>query len=229
MQYEHLTLERLKEVLNYDPETGALTWKVRPTYNSKRRAGDLAGTLKRKQNGRWYRTIAIDHRDYQATQLAFFYFHGRWARGQVGQVNGDAADTSAKNLIEMRTTAEKHDYTTKAGRAQYRKDYWTNNPGLQQEYAFRRFYKLSYAEYAEMHDAQNGLCKLCGRPETETDKRARKTKALSVDHDHVTGDVRGLLCRSCNSGLGHFGDDDDLMEKAVAYVRHYRSIKKEAA
>ena len=47
-----------------------------------------------------------------------------------------------------------------------------------------------------MHDAQDGLCKICGNPE-ELDRR------LAVDHSHETGKVRGLLCFKCNVILGH--------------------------
>lgn len=55
---------------------------------------------------------------------------------------------------------------------------------------------ITLNEYNQMHDAQNGLCKICGNPE-ELDRR------LAVDHNHETGKVRGLLCFKCNVILGH--------------------------
>jgi phage/plasmid primase-like uncharacterized protein len=50
-------------------------------------------------------------------------------------------------------------------------------------------------------------CVICGARE-----------ALVVDHDHVTGKVRGMLCNHCNRGLGHFRDDPQLLEFAAQYL-----------
>lgn len=47
----------------------------------------------------------------------------------------------------------------------------------------------------------------------------RKTKSgMCIDHDHKTGEVRGLLCGNCNSGIGMLGDDPRLLEKAIVYL-----------
>lgn len=54
---------------------------------------------------------------------------------------------------------------------------------------------------------QNGVCAICGDEGT-----------LCIDHDHKTGKVRGLLCRRCNIGLGHFRDDTVALTNAVAYL-----------
>lgn len=75
----------------------------------------------------------------------------------------------------------------------------------------RRRYNLSLKEYEAMLAGQNGLCKICGRP----DPKGRK---LHVDHDHNTGAVRGLLCQGCNFGLGGFQDNPELLLEAVKYI-----------
>ena len=71
-------------------------------------------------------------------------------------------------------------------------------------------YDLSISEYYDMVDSQENLCKIC--------KKESKEKRLSIDHCHKTGKVRGLLCQSCNWGLGHFKDDVNLLKKAILYL-----------
>lgn len=59
---------------------------------------------------------------------------------------------------------------------------------------------LSPEDYQEILDAQKGVCGICKKTPEENGKR------LAVDHDHATGDIRGLLCGSCNLSLGVLGD-----------------------
>ena len=70
-----------------------------------------------------------------------------------------------------------------------------------------------------MEIKQNGLCAICKTsPEITVDKNGRHSGGLRVDHDHDTGVIRGLLCRNCNSGLGYFKDNKQIMENAVKYL-----------
>jgi formate dehydrogenase maturation protein FdhE len=71
-------------------------------------------------------------------------------------------------------------------------------------------FKITLEDYQDMHDEQGGVCKICG---TNEDKRM-----LAVDHCHETGKVRDLLCTCCNTGLGKFRDNPDLLIKAVEYL-----------
>lgn len=68
--------------------------------------------------------------------------------------------------------------------------------------------------------AQDGLCAICGKGETDTFKG--KTKRLSVDHDHATGDIRSLLCARCNRGIGMFLDEPRLLRLAAIYLEQHR-------
>lgn len=72
----------------------------------------------------------------------------------------------------------------------------------------RSLYKLSDANYAKMVLAQGNRCAIC-----DSD-----AKPLHVDHDHKTGEVRGLLCFRCNSGLGNFSDEIGRLATAIAYL-----------
>jgi len=67
--------------------------------------------------------------------------------------------------------------------------------------------------FEEMFKAQNGKCAICG-----TSKNVAN-KAFCVDHDHKTGKIRGLLCDGCNTGIGMLQDSDQVLEKAVKYLK----------
>ena len=77
-----LTAERLRELLDYDPDTGAFTWRVTRSHQIK--AGNVAGSTIAKD----YVQIRIDGRRYLAHRLAWFYIYGEWPAGQL-----DHADT----------------------------------------------------------------------------------------------------------------------------------------
>jgi hypothetical protein len=72
-------------------------------------------------------------------------------------------------------------------------------------------YGLPLGGYDRLLEAQEGLCALCRRANG-------RTRRLSVDHDHSTNEVRGLLCRPCNNILGHARDDVDFFVRALAYL-----------
>lgn len=79
-------------------------------------------------------------------------------------------------------------------------------------------WKLRPQAYQRMLESQNGGCDICGTLE--------KDRRLSVDHCHVTGKIRALLCRRCNTGIGFFQEDIDLLEKAIQYLKHHNAHKQ---
>ena len=72
----------------------------------------------------------------------------------------------------------------------------------------KHMYGLTEQEYAALLKAADGRCAIC--------KRIAET--LCVDHNHDTKAVRGMLCRQCNNGLGHFYDDIEVLRSAVKYL-----------
>jgi Recombination endonuclease VII len=74
-------------------------------------------------------------------------------------------------------------------------------------------------DYNTMLEKQNGVCAACHKPETRVDYRNGKVSKLAVDHCHKTGKVRGLLCHKCNSGIGLFNENIELMLKALEYLK----------
>ena len=80
---------------------------------------------------------------------------------------------------------------------------------------------ITMTEFGAMEKAQGGGCAICGRQERRT-RRGRLAR-LAVDHDHETGEVRGLLCARCNAAIGLFDDELQILENAVEYLRKRRS------
>ena len=74
-------------------------------------------------------------------------------------------------------------------------------------------YGLTLAEYENLFNNQNGKCAICFTSNFGD-------KLPSVDHDHETAKVRGLLCTSCNVGLGMFKDSEVLLKQAARYLRN---------
>lgn len=86
-----------------------------------------------------------------------------------------------------------------------------DDPSKTRERKLRRKYGISPEMYAAMFALQEGACAICQRHEQEG-------RRLAVDHCHLTGIVRGLLCYRCNIGLGHFEDNAESLQAAAKYV-----------
>jgi len=101
-----------------------------------------------------------------------------------------------------------------AKKRQQAKTYRLQNREKYNEMAKRWHFKTRYGLTLEDIDAilaaQNYKCKLCGEPLVET-KRC-------IDHDHETGEIRGILCQKCNVGLGMFNDDSKKLKLAAKYL-----------
>jgi hypothetical protein len=78
--------------------------------------------------------------------------------------------------------------------------------------AIYSMYGLTREQWQVIYNKQNGSCAICGKSQ---DKLGYK---LQIDYDQITGKVRGLLCKKCNSGIGMFGEDVDNINKAVRYL-----------
>jgi hypothetical protein len=77
----------------------------------------------------------------------------------------------------------------------------------------RREFHITLEQYNQVLAYQNGACAICGK----THNKKGKKLILSVDHDHKTGQVRGLLCWPCNKAIAIFQDDLDRLRGAVRY------------
>ena len=98
-----------------------------------------------------------------------------------------------------------------------RKKYYLNNKDKIRETAWRKagIKDMTVEKYNQMYDQQNGCCAICGTHRKELKRN------FSVDHNHDTGEVRGLLCGTCNRALGYFKDSLQMLTIATNYLKKY--------
>jgi hypothetical protein len=108
--------------------------------------------------------------------------------------------------------------------ADQRKINWERWAAANPQYRYERSkahllkkYGITPKDYHDMHEAAGGVCAICDQPETALD-RLGNIRRLSVDHDHETGFIRGLLCAKCNPALGLLNDDPELLRNAITYL-----------
>jgi hypothetical protein len=100
MTTQILTQQKLKERLDYNPNTGLFTWRV--AFNSRSTIGSIAGSY---SNG--YRVIRINRKNYHAHRLAWLYTHGQFPQNQLDHINRIRDDNRINNLREV-TNAQNH-------------------------------------------------------------------------------------------------------------------------
>lgn len=216
---EDMTQERLWALLDYDITTGIFLWR-----HSRKgvRAGAVAAGVKNAAAKSGYLYIRIDRVDYPAQRLAWLYVRGEWPSSRIGFRDGNSRNCIFDNLFESgfehgtrQTPTISDDERRERQAATFRR------------HDLRRRFNLTTDEYQAMHDAQNGVCAICGSAETAT--RNDRVRWLAVDHDHKDGHVRQLLCNGCNAGLGHYQDDPARLRAAAAYLERHAAMDKEDA
>ncbi len=123
-----------------------------------------------------------------------------------------------------KTFEPKRRYSVESGRSMYCsrtcKDIAWRKNGRHAEASMKSYYWRRYGiTEDEALALRSAGCSICGAASDGADGRWGN---LHIDHDHVTGRVRGALCTTCNTGLGQFKDDPELLQKAIEYLR--RSI-----
>jgi hypothetical protein len=131
---------------------------------------------------------------------------------------------SHKNYLKTKQNKrakERENYSKNRSNIIKSKRRWINNN--QDKYnsiKLKNRYGITIEEYNKILDCQGGVCAICKNNETVVDKKTGKIKKLSVDHDHFTGKVRGLLCNYCNHALGQFRDSVNLLKTAILYLEN---------
>ena len=105
------------------------------------------------------------------------------------------------------------------------KEYWVNGDHFQKmrsidrvrkdkDAYLKRTYKISIEDYEEKLMEQNGLCAICKG-------RCSSGRKLAVDHNHKSGNVRGLLCNHCNRGLGFLKESPEIISNVLKYLKNW--------
>ena len=112
-----------------------------------------------------------------------------------------------------------HHWTDEQRVAHYERtsDWKRRNPekaaAIQRRASLKRLYGIAPEEYDILLEEQGGACAVCGISAED------KPRPLAVDHDHETGEIRGLLCDACNLGIGCLQDSPALLESALTYLQ----------
>jgi hypothetical protein len=115
--------------------------------------------------------------------------------------------------------------------ARYHREKSTGNPERNakrrkrksyRSYSLRKRYGITVEQYDQLVAKQNNRCAICQQPEQQTDPRYGTLLELAVDHDHNTGQIRGLLCSACNTAIGKFGDNPETLRAAITYLERQK-------
>lgn len=119
----------------------------------------------------------------------------------------------AKNPEKVREYKRNHARRYYARNKEAKQEYWRSyrrkNPDVSLRSGLKYRYGLSLDQFREMESRQAGLCLACGR---------RPKSPLVIDHCHDTGEVRGLLCRGCNTALGLTAEDPKILRGLATYL-----------
>lgn len=103
--------------------------------------------------------------------------------------------------------------------AKWRDKWRKENSDWNLDYHLKTRYGISLQEYKDLLIKQNGSCAICQKQSITIQSKENKIKRLSVDHDHKTGRVRGLLCQKCNVLLGMASDNIVFLTNAIEYLK----------
>jgi HNH endonuclease len=112
--------DELRKILNYEPETGVFTCRVRPNKRTRLRVGDVAGSV--RPDG--YRAITLNGCRYAEHRLVWFFTEGEWPRGQLDHVNGNKGDNRRRNLRLADNSKKANTPVSKGNSSGYKGVHW---------------------------------------------------------------------------------------------------------
>jgi hypothetical protein len=124
---------------------------------------------------------------------------------------------SIENRDEIREYKKEYYLKNRYKKLQYEKEYAKNKPHKCRERRVKSLYGIDGKGLQDLMNEQKGCCAICG----ESLVTPQTTRNYSVDHDHATGKVRGLLCGNCNAAVGLVNEDISICKSLIEYLRKY--------
>lgn len=135
-----------------------------------------------------------------------------WVLKNKERVSNQRKEYRENNKEKLSIVKKEYTIKNKVNKSEYDKEYRAKNKDRVRNNLLLREYGISLEDYNKMFANQKGCCKICNRHQSEL------KKILAVDHCHVNKNVRGLLCSSCNTGLGNFKDNVESLYAAIEYL-----------
>jgi prolyl oligopeptidase PreP (S9A serine peptidase family) len=136
----------------------------------------------------------MDHKIHREERIRYYELH----RTEKIKSSADYYKTHKKDMTEYKRN--------------YREANKINSRISNRKQHIMYTYGITLEEYNQLFLEQKGKCAICGRHQSEL------KRTMSIDHDHETGKIRGLLCQKCNVGIGSLNDDIDLLNKGIQYL-----------
>jgi len=137
-----------------------------------------------------------------------------WRKKNPKRVAEHAKRSRIKNKEKVKVRQREWGEKNKEHRSKKGKEWYLKNKNRVRNTQLKRYFGITLKKYDELLNKQNNGCAICDGPPGK--------RSFSVDHDHITGKVRGLLCRGCNVGIGNLKDDPKLLEKAITYIKNFK-------
>jgi hypothetical protein len=133
---------------------------------------------------------------------------------KCGESEPDVEFEHGRRICRKCRKAQKTDWRRKLGIKPRQIKHKVPRKFRTKSYNLRNHFGITLEDYNQMFEEQKGRCAICGIHQSEM------SKALSVDHNHNTGEIRGLLCNNCNTAIGKLKTDDgiELLQKAMEYI-----------
>lgn len=214
-----LTFEQVDEMIAYDPLTGSFTWKKAPNRSTK--VGDEAGTFKsvRTKSGEKiaYKYLHVSGHSTPAARIAWLLTHREWPATNIQFKDNNPSNLRVDNLQLAKFPSIKK---VLGERRSYKM-----TPEAARHACLKSNYGIGIEDYNQMLADQGGVCAICKLPETSKTPYGGPIKPLSVDHNHNTGTVRGLLCTQCNYMIGHCRENREFLLEGVKYLDKHAGRK----